>query len=167
MPRRPTRKAEQQEHVDPLVERIAAAVKEAVKDPSLTGLRVLKAAEVARILDKSKSQLEEWRAQTRETGKLVGPPYMIGPSGKADGYPIVGLIDYIVRNTVWGDFTDKAMSALATVGPGLEWETTRSALVVLMPIVGALGLPAWSEERELLIKEGWVDYVQDAISADN
>lgn len=140
---------------DAALKRIVAGVREAVRDPGLAGLRILSAAEVASILNKSKTQLETWRAQTRESGKLVGPPFFVGPSGKADGYPLVGLIDYIVSGTVWGDRTNHVLFALATNEPALDWPVTRRTLGLLMPIADALGLGDWADERESLLNEGW------------
>ncbi len=117
----------------------------------------MKPADVALILGKSKTQLEAWRTQTRQSGASVGPPFMLAPSDKTEGYPMLGVIDYIVRSTIWGSIEDHIMFALAIGEPGLDWSVTRSALGLLLPLANALDLPSWAEEREILMSEGWID----------
>lgn len=128
-------------------------------DPSLAGLRVLSPAEAGRIIGRSKTQMEAWRAQTKDGGRLVGPPFMVGTDGRTIGYPLIGLIDWIVRSTVWGSAEDVTMLALSGAldeAEALPWRTARRALAVLLPIADALGLPAWAAERELLERKGWM-----------
>lgn len=139
------------------IKRVAAALRAAVNDRSLSALRILKPVDVALILGKSRAQLAEWRSQTRQTGASVGPPFMLAASGNTEGYPLSGLIDYIVRSTIWGSIEDHVMFALAIGEPGLDWAVTRFALSVLLPLADALDLPPWAEEREILLSEGWID----------
>ena len=139
------------------IERIAAAVRAAAgADEELAALRVLSAAQVAKILGRSKSQLEAWRAQSRETGRLAGPPFLTAADGRTIGYPLVGLIDWIVRNTMWGDEEDITLLSLAgETDNALPWRTARRALSLLLPVADALGLGSWYEEREALLGSGW------------
>lgn len=163
-PSRPATKrvaTEQSRTQDATIRQVEAALRAAVNDRSLSALRIMKPADVALISGKSKAQLEEWRAQTRQTGALVGPPFLLAPSGKTEGYPLLGVIDYIVRSTIWGSIEDHVMFALAIGKTGLEWSVTRSALSLLLPLANALELPPWAEEREILMSEGWRDPTLD------
>lgn len=143
------------------IRRIAATVRAAVRDPSLSALRIMNPADVAVVLGKSKAQLEAWRSQTRKTGNLLGPPFMLTPSRKTEGYPLPALIDYIVRSTIWGSLEDHVLFALATGETGLDWSVTRFALSLLLPLANALDLPSWAEKHEILMSEGWADPAPD------